>query len=489
MTAMLRVTKIWEGDGAFLVLAVQRFGRNTATQKFFLIVDANQRSQGVRAATEKPEGLKAQGAFVALVRKHAPTGGLSGIFRQKSDGTLWLPLHTKGGDAPGFFLQVLAAKPPELRFIAQDPPVPAAVLVRKSSQGTFTKRRDLGQPTPESFATEEFEDLTDETLAALVTPEREAGESPDEEKKDDAAPGDGLPEFQRDAGRRLARKLKTVRKYRDKSAASTPHAAAIEGAERSANLLKASTHLLREGLHEINISTDLGPLRVELDPELSPGANIDLAFVNLKKLKRAAAVGHAEEKKASHEVHALETALAKMRDAPLSERDVAAVLRDFRVAAIVRPNAPRDARAAAATPYKTYFLALPKSRTDDVTKKAKALVGKGAHENDELCRSAKSDDWWFHAVGLHGSHVVLPSRQLPNGLTPELIRGGAILALHHSKAKDNLRGEVYVTQRRHLRKKKGLPPGLWLVEQAETVFVAYTESELAEILSEKEGPR
>ena len=490
----LRLVKTWEGDGPFLVLHVQSYGAFAAAKKFYLIVDANQRSQGIRVVDAKPEDLKVQGAFVALVRKHAPTGGLGGIFRGK-DGAYWLPVLTRGGGPAPFFLHLSATMPPELSFIARDDDGTGLVLVRKSSQGTFTKRRTFAGDLPDLLDRRQFDDLTAEILGEGRKADGPAALDPTNPPPGSVAgvPTEGattIPEFRRDAIRRLTRKQKTIRKYREKTAAMTPSSAEIVAQERLAMRLKANTHRLSEGLHEILLPADADDeaTKVQLDPDLSAGANVDLAFVTLKKLRRAAAVGAAEEKKAAAEAWALGNAITTLKEKSLGERDVGVILRGFGIAPLLHINAPKAEKSPVASPFKLFLLPLPKAgrgASEAPPRALRIMVGKGATENDELCRQARSDDWWFHAVGQEGGHVILPARQLPNGLTPELIRAGAILALHHSKAKDNWRGEVYVTQRRHLRKKKGLPPGLWLVEKAETVFVAYSKSELQDLLDEK----
>ena len=112
------------------------------------------------------------------------------------------------------------------------------------------------------------------------------------------------------------------------------------------------------------------------------------------------------------------------------------------------------------------------------------MWGKGPRENDHLTRGAKSDDIWVHAIGTKGSHVVVPRKSLKGGVPgPETKRTAAILALHFSKMRNSRAGEVYITRRRHLRKQKGLPVGLWLVDQAETFYVRYDEEELRQVLS------
>lgn len=450
----LKLTKSWEGEGPFLVLFVTAFGGGR-TQKLYLTIDANQKTRGIRAETDKRQDLKPAGGVVAQLRKHVPSGGLGGIWREEASGDLWVPIYTRGGDhPPEAYIQLTVATPPELRLIQAD----GTVLVRKSSQGTFTKKRAFEGTLPLTSAHQGFRDVTAEVFRAEAPEETEA-----------PAPEDGqplLPEHQREARSRLARKLKTVRKYAQKTAASAVPAAKIAAAERVAALLKENLWRVKEGMHELVVDGEA----IDLDPDASPGNNLENAYANVKKLRRAAAVAAAETKKTAEAQAGMERELERLRAAPLRPDETAAILKRFKILPLAR-TVVKDGIEPRALPYRRFeALGVP------------FLVGKGAADNDELTRAARGDDWWFHAVGMTGSHVIVPARQLKGGLTAEIIRAGCILALHHSRARDNLRGEVYVTQKRNLRKKKGLPIGLWLVERAETMFVTYQPEDAQRLL-------
>lgn len=65
--------------------------------------------------------------------------------------------------------------------------------------------------------------------------------------------------------------------------------------------------------------------------------------------------------------------------------------------------------------------------------RALVLVGRNAKENDLLTRLAHSEDLWFHAQGVPGSHVILKAE----GKNPPLedLLFAAKLAAYHSKAR------------------------------------------------------
>mmetsp|Transcript_22209 Transcript_22209/g.59930 ORF Transcript_22209/g.59930 Transcript_22209/m.59930 type:complete len:340 (+) Transcript_22209:87-1106(+) len=95
---------------------------------------------------------------------------------------------------------------------------------------------------------------------------------------------------------------------------------------------------------------------------------------------------------------------------------------------------------------------------------AQVRVGRTASDNDELsCKPEHRDgnDWWMHAAGCPGSHVVIRADSLPGGeLTQEVEMDAAILAAKFSKA--NLGGVVGVSlcKARQVKKPAGAKPGL-----------------------------
>jgi predicted ribosome quality control (RQC) complex YloA/Tae2 family protein len=111
------------------------------------------------------------------------------------------------------------------------------------------------------------------------------------------------------------------------------------------------------------------------------------------------------------------------------------------------------------------------------------LVGKSALDNDDLTKSARSNDYWLHAVGVTGSHVIVPiTPDIRQALPTHLLREAAILALHFSRMREDLSGECYVTRKQFLKKQRGMPAGLWRINQSESLFFRYTEEELQNLL-------
>ncbi len=85
-------------------------------------------------------------------------------------------------------------------------------------------------------------------------------------------------------------------------------------------------------------------------------------------------------------------------------------------------------------------------------------VGKNNFQNDELTfKFANGNDWWFHAKGQPGSHVIIKGdgSELPDTTFEEAGR----LAAYYSKGRSAPKVEIDYTQRKNLKKPKGAKPG------------------------------
>jgi predicted ribosome quality control (RQC) complex YloA/Tae2 family protein len=97
-------------------------------------------------------------------------------------------------------------------------------------------------------------------------------------------------------------------------------------------------------------------------------------------------------------------------------------------------------------------------------------VGRNAQQNDRLTfTTAKPDDFWLHARGAPGSHVVV---HCPQGAPDAVVlQAAAQLAAHFSTLSGERGADVIVTQRRHLGRPRDGRPGQVLVRQEEVLHV------------------
>lgn len=89
------------------------------------------------------------------------------------------------------------------------------------------------------------------------------------------------------------------------------------------------------------------------------------------------------------------------------------------------------------------------------------LVGKAARDNDRLTtRLAEPRDFWLHAAGYAGSHVVVRNPDDLPEMPAAVARRAAELAVWHSKARHaGGKVEVHLCRAGDVKKPPGYPPG------------------------------
>lgn len=102
---------------------------------------------------------------------------------------------------------------------------------------------------------------------------------------------------------------------------------------------------------------------------------------------------------------------------------------------------------------------------------SRILVGRSPLENaDVTFRVARPNDWWFHARGIPGAHVILARDDLTDPPEEDL-ESAAGLAAFHSKARNGAKVPVDYTRRKHVRKQRDAAPGLVWYTHAQTRVV------------------
>lgn len=282
------------------------------------------------------------------------------------------------------------------------------------------------------------------------------------------------PKFQTRLAQKLKRKLKALKKSVERIRCGLPSSKAIVELERNARLLQAYLYMVKEGDYQLQLDKHLSgtdhDLIIPLDPELNPGANLESYFISLKKMRKAKSVGEQLLSKQTVVLSRLEADRELLSTQLLSEQDCLEIARRYELSFELQKVTSKEVSVG----YRSFFSSQGYS----------ILVGKGPKENDELTKSARSNDYWFHAAGVAGSHVIVPVKPEIRIQAPEsLLREAAILAIHYSKYKSDLAGEVYVARKSEISKQKGMPPGLWNVERCKTLFIRYSKEELDTLLA------
>ncbi|NJN84518.1 MAG: DUF814 domain-containing protein [Caldilineaceae bacterium] len=98
------------------------------------------------------------------------------------------------------------------------------------------------------------------------------------------------------------------------------------------------------------------------------------------------------------------------------------------------------------------------------------LVGRSARQNEIVTfRDAHPQDWWLHARGAAGSHVVI--RNQGQEVAESTLEMAAQLAAYYSKARGERAAEVLMTERRFVNRASGGRTGQVHVRNAKTLVV------------------
>ncbi len=235
---------------------------------------------------------------------------------------------------------------------------------------------------------------------------------------------------------------------------------------RLGELVLANLSGLERGQREAEL---LNPLtgqkeRVALDPQLDPAENAQALFKRYKKLKRGAEKLRERERELEEELEQLRALELGLEQAEGLE-DLQEVEAELRVAGYIRARAGAEGgpRPSAPVPAR---LGPREFQIDGFL----VLVGRSGRENDLLIRGAHREDFWLHARGIPGAHVLIKSagRKVPQAVLERAAR----LAAYYSKGRSATKVPVTYTQVKYLRKPRGARPGAVLVQHEEgTVLV------------------
>lgn len=100
------------------------------------------------------------------------------------------------------------------------------------------------------------------------------------------------------------------------------------------------------------------------------------------------------------------------------------------------------------------------------------LVGKGGRENQRLTfKLAGPEDFWFHAHGVPGAHVVVRNDERHPRPPATTLMEAAAVAAWYSDARGQDSADVQWTRRKYVRKLRGAPAGTVKLKRFETIRV------------------
>ena len=188
-------------------------------------------------------------------------------------------------------------------------------------------------------------------------------------------------------------------------------------------------------------------IQIPLDETMTPQENAKKYFDKYSKLKRTKGALDTLLQETGDEIKHLESIAASL-DIASSEEDLVQIKEEMMEYGYVkRKNTGGKKVKVTSRPY--HYLS---SDGYDI------YVGKNNFQNDELSfKFASGNDWWFHAKGQPGSHVIVKSKneELPDRTFEEAGK----LAAYYSKGRQAPKVEIDYTQKKNLRKPTGGKPG------------------------------
>jgi len=107
-----------------------------------------------------------------------------------------------------------------------------------------------------------------------------------------------------------------------------------------------------------------------------------------------------------------------------------------------------------------------------IENKYHVFVGRDSKSNDQLSiKFAKQNDYWFHARGYAGSHVVLRVDNPKEGIPKNILKDAASIAAYYSKAKTAGTAPVAYTFAKYVTKRKGMEPGKVMLQKESVLLV------------------
>ena len=188
-------------------------------------------------------------------------------------------------------------------------------------------------------------------------------------------------------------------------------------------------------------------ITIPLDPTLNAKENAQKYFDRYNKLKRTYEALSQLITETRAEIDHLESISASL-DIALLEEDLTQIKEEMmEYGYIKRRNAGAKKPKITSQPF--HYLSSDGFHI---------YVGKNNYQNEELTfKFAGGGDWWFHAKGIPGSHVIVKTegKELPDRVFEE----AGSLAAYYSKGKANEKVEIDYIQRKNLRKVNGAAPG------------------------------
>lgn len=196
-------------------------------------------------------------------------------------------------------------------------------------------------------------------------------------------------------------------------------------------------------------------ITIPLDETLTPMENAKKYFEKYNKLKRTHEALSVYIKETKEALDYMETVRLSL-DLALTEDDLNAIKEELIESGYLRRHIDKS------TKKKPQKVKLKNTPLHYLSSDGFHLyVGKNNLQNDELTfQFATGGDWWFHAKGVPGSHVILKTGGVATEDLPDRVfEEAAALAAYYSKGRDGEKVEIDYIEKKHVKKPAGGKPG------------------------------
>lgn len=204
---------------------------------------------------------------------------------------------------------------------------------------------------------------------------------------------------------------------------------------------------------------------IPLDTTLSPSENAKRYFEKYGKLKRTQEACSSLVEETKIEIMHLES-ISSSLDIALLEDDLVQIKEELTESGYIRRKGKEKRQKITSHPF--HYISSDGFHM---------YVGKNNYQNDELTfKFATGNDWWFHAKGIPGSHVIVKSSGeiLPDQTFEEAGR----LAAFYSKGREQEKIAVDYTEKKNVKKPNGGKPGFVIYH---TNFSLTIDSDISKI--------
>lgn len=187
-------------------------------------------------------------------------------------------------------------------------------------------------------------------------------------------------------------------------------------------------------------------ITVPLDPLLTPAQNSKKYFDRYQKMKRTFEALSQLTLEVKEEIEHLQTILNSL-DIALYEEDLVQIKEELISCGYIRRKGGVKPKKITSKPF--HYV-----NQDGFH----FYVGKNNFQNDELTfKFATGNDWWFHAKGMPGSHVILKNtgEEIPDSTYEDAAR----LAAYYSQGRGQEKIEIDYVQKKQVKKPAGAKPG------------------------------